>query len=246
MSNNRDVRDRSPRDARNEARQRERVGTAWATEPNSPRALSIATLVVGGSMAVTLLIIGIFLSGVLDPPPPPPLSPPTATPLADPPDEPAGDGTLATIRTEYGDIVIELYTDSSPVAAQNFINLARAGYYNGIVFHRVIPEFVIQGGDPEGDGTGGPGFDLPDEPVVGEYGRGVVAMARRPNVPNSAGSQFFIVLEDEARPALDAAGDYQIFGNVVEGMEVVDEIAAQPTSGDRPLDPVEMISVTIE
>ena len=186
MSNNRDVRDRSPRDARSEARQKERVGTAWATEPNSPRALSIATLVVGGSMAVTLLIIGIFLSGVLDPPPPPPLSPPTATPLADPPDEPAGDG------------------------------------------------------------TGGPGFDLPDEPVVGEYGRGVVAMARRPNVPNSAGSQFFIVLEDEARPALDAAGDYQIFGNVVEGMEVVDEIAAQPTSGDRPLDPVEMISVTIE
>jgi cyclophilin family peptidyl-prolyl cis-trans isomerase len=248
MSTNRDARHRTPRDP-HDPRQRERSGTAWATEPNSPRSLGVASLVVGGSMAVTLLIVWVFTSGILDPAPPPtaaPLTPPSATPLASAPAAPAGDGTTATIQTEYGDIVIELFTDSSPVAAQNFINLARAGFYDGIVFHRVIPRFVIQGGDPLGTGQGGPGYNIPDEPVVGEYGRGIVAMARLPNTPNSASSQFFIVLDNAAVPALAQAGDYQIFGRVVAGMDVVDDIAAQPTSGDRPVDPVEMISVTID
>jgi cyclophilin family peptidyl-prolyl cis-trans isomerase len=248
MSTNRDARHRTPRDP-NDPRQKERAGTAWATEPNSPRSLGIASLVIGGSMAVTLLIVLVLTSGILDPAPPPtaaPITPPSATPLANPPEAPAGDGTTATIQTLYGDIVIELYTDSSPVAAQNFINLARAGYYDGVIFHRVIPRFVVQGGDPQGTGQGGPGYEIQDEPVVGEYGRGIVAMARLPNTPNSAGSQFFIVLDDAARPSLDQAGDYQIFGIVVGGMDVVDQIAAQPTTGDRPLDPVEMISVTID
>jgi peptidyl-prolyl cis-trans isomerase B (cyclophilin B) len=259
MSTNRDGRHRTPRDSR----QKEKPAVpAWATEPNSPRALGVATLAVGGSMAVVLLIVVALMSGVIDDllagpaPTEAPvrtpiagLAPPAATPLADPPDEPAGDGTIAIIETEFGDIEIELFTESSPVAAENFINLARAGYYDGVIFHRVIPNFVIQGGDPDGTGTGGPGYTILDEPVVGEYGRAVVAMARVPNAPNSAGSQFFIVLADAARPALDSAGDYQIFGVVTEGMDVVDEIAAQPTTGsptDRPLDPVVMISVTIE
>jgi cyclophilin family peptidyl-prolyl cis-trans isomerase len=131
------------------------------------------------------------------------------------------------------------------VAAQNFINLAEAGYYDGVIFHRVVPDFVIQGGDPTGTGTGGPGFTIEDETVVGDYGRGIVAMARVPGVPNSQGSQFFIVLSDNAISARASANNYVIFGEVAEGMDVVDEIAAQPTSGERPVDPVEMITVTI-
>ncbi len=92
-----------------------------------------------------------------------------------------------------------------------------------------MPGFVIQGGDPNGDGTGGPGYTIPDETVVGEYGRGVVAMART-SQPDSAGSQFFIVLDDGARDALDQFRTYVIFGNVVSGMDVVDKIAAMPNS----------------
>jgi peptidyl-prolyl cis-trans isomerase A (cyclophilin A) len=229
-------------------------------EPNSPRALATALLSVGGAMAAMLLLVLLFVTGTLDsllegqptaPPatftPIPGLTAPAVTPLASPPAEPAGDGTQAIIETELGDIVIELYNLSAPVAAQNFINLAEAGFYDGIIFHRVIPDFVIQGGDPTGTGTGGPGFNIADEPVVGDYGRGIVAMARVPGVPNSASSQFFIVLSDEAIPALQSAGNYVIFGTVVEGMEVVDEIAAGETGpGDRPLEPVTMLSVTIQ
>ncbi len=117
----------------------------------------------------------------------PTLGPPDATPMAVAMSEPAGDGTTATIATELGDIVIELYTESAPVAATNFINLAEAGFYDGLDFHRLMPGFVIQGGDPNGDGTGGPGYTIPDESVVGEYGRGTVAMARTAQ-PDSQGS----------------------------------------------------------
>ncbi len=181
------------------------------------------------------------------------VSPPQATPLADAPAEPAGDGTRATICTELGDIVIELFTESSPVAAENFINLAEAGFYDGVVFHRVIPDFVIQGGDPEGTGGGGPGYGIQDEPIVGEYERGILAMARpaQPDgslIPDSQGSQFFIILAD-LRQRLPKEGGYSIFGRVVEGMEVVDAIAGADTSGppsDRPLDPVVMTAVTVQ
>ena len=177
------------------------------------------------------------------------VSPPAATPLASPPAAPAGDGTTATIETELGNIVMELYTESAPVAAENFINLAEAGYYNGIIFHRTIPGFMIQGGDPEGTGGGGPGFEIRDDPVVGDYSRGQVAMARPANtdgskIPDSQGSQFFIMVVD--RPEL-ASGGYSIFGNVVEGMDVVDAIVGRETgTNDRPFEPVVMQRVTIQ
>lgn len=178
------------------------------------------------------------------------VSPPSATPLASPFAAPAGDGTRATIETELGNIVLELYTESSPVAAENFINLAEAGFYDGVVFHRIVPGFVIQGGDPEGTGGGGPGYEIRDDPVIGEYTRGVVAMARPANqdgsmIPDSQGSQFFIVLDDSVKDDLSKSGGYSIFANVVEGMEVVDEIAAGAASGQTALDPVVMTRVTI-
>ncbi len=179
-----------------------------------------------------------------------PLAPPEATPLAAPPAEPASNGTTATISTELGDIVIELYTDSAPVATENFINLAEAGFYDGVIFHRVIPGFVVQGGDPTGTGTGGPGFTILDDPVVGDYERGFLAMARPAGpggqpVPDSQGSQFFIILDDLTE-RLPKEGLYTIFGRVVEGMDVVDAIAAAEIGpGDRPVEPVAMESVTV-
>ncbi len=176
------------------------------------------------------------------------LRPPDATPLTQPPAEPASDGTTATIATVLGDIVIELHTDSAPVATENFVNLADAGYYDGVIFHRLVPGFVIQGGDPTGTGTGGPGYTIPDEPVVGQYGRGVVAMARS-SQPNSQGSQFFIVLDDMAEEPLESFRTYVIFGEVTAGMDVVDAIAATPNSGqeggNQALEPVVMDSVTV-
>ena len=179
------------------------------------------------------------------------VQPPAATPLASPPATPSGDGTTATIETEVGTIVMELYTESSPVAAENFINLAEAGFYDGVVFHRIAPGFVIQGGDPEGTGGGGPGYEILDDPVVGDYLRGTVAMARPANpdgsmIPDSQGSQFFVVLDDSVAETLPESGGYSIFGNVVEGMDVVDEIAAGEADGQTAVDPVVMTRVTIQ
>lgn len=177
-----------------------------------------------------------------------PLAPPDAEPLVDPPDAPSGDGTGVRLSTELGDIVIGLFTESSPVASENFTNLVAAGFYDGVVFHRLVPGFVIQGGDPEGTGRGGPGYTIRDEPVVGRYGRGIVAMARTP-APDSQGSQFFIVLDDEAELALESARTYAIFGRVVEGMDVVDTIAATPNSGppeNSALEPVRITSASLE
>jgi cyclophilin family peptidyl-prolyl cis-trans isomerase len=178
----------------------------------------------------------------------PPLGPPSATPIADPPAVPSGDGTGVRLHTAVGDIVIGLFTESSPVAAENFLDLASAGFYDGTVFHRIVPGFVIQGGDPTGTGSGDAGYSIVDEPVVGEYGRGIVAMART-EAPDSQGSQFFIVLDDQAREALDLYRTYAIFGRVIEGMDVVDTIAAGPSSGppeDRALEPVAIGSTAIE
>ncbi len=176
------------------------------------------------------------------------MHPPLATPMASPLAAPAGDGTTATIQTDLGAITFEIYNESAPVASENFINLANANYYNGLDFHRIVPDFVIQGGDPSGDGSGGPGYTIPDEKVVGQYGRGIVAMART-SAANSAGSQFFIVLSDDARAALAQYNTYVIFGNVTVGMDVVDQIAAGPNSGspsNTALDPVVMNTVTIQ
>ena len=188
----------------------------------------------------------------------PALSPPQSTPLANPPAQPESDGTTARIATEQGEIVVRLFNGSAPVATENFVNLARAGFYDGVVFHRIVPGFVIQGGDGQYGrkssldqqrvGSGGPGYTILDEVVVGPYRRGTVAMARTPR-PNSQGSQFFIVLDDRAARALDSARTYVIFGEVTSGMDVVDAIAAMPNSGEpdnRALQPVAMTSVTIE
>ena len=186
------------------------------------------------------------------------LRPPAVTPLADAPSAPEGSGLRAAIETGQGTIVVELFDRSSPVATANFVALAEGGWYDGVVFHRLVPDFVIQGGDglygrtgsidAERVGSGGPGYTIPDEPVVGEYARGIVAMARSPQ-PNSQGSQFFIVLSDRARLSLAQANTYAIFGRVVEGMDVADAIAAMPNSGppsNRALQPVAMNRVTIQ
>ncbi len=174
-----------------------------------------------------------------------PHGPPDATPNPVAADTPAGDGTAVRVTTDMGDFVIGLFNESAPVASENFYNLATEGYYDGVGFHRSVPGFVLQGGDPDGTGAGGPGYTIPDEEVVGQYGRGVVAMARTQE-PNSQGSQFFIVLDDEAEGALEAFRTYTIFGRVTEGMDVVDAIVAAREPSDRIEDPVRIISTSIE
>jgi cyclophilin family peptidyl-prolyl cis-trans isomerase len=144
--------------------------------------------------------------------------------------------TTATIHTNHGAIEVELFDDDAPKTVANFVELARNGFYDGVVFHRVIPDFMIQGGDPTGTGSGGPGYQFDDEfndhPAV----RGSLAMANAG--PNTNGSQFFVVTA-AATPWLD--GKHTVFGRVTSGMEVVDEISSLPTDGsDRPLDDVKM------
>lgn len=134
------------------------------------------------------------------------------------------------ISTNKGDIRLELNPAEAPVTVNNFVSLARDGFYNGVTFHRVVPGFVIQGGDPTGNGTGGPGYRFNDEPVKRPYRAGTVAMANAG--PNTNGSQFFICLEDQ--PSLPPS--YTIFGDTVSGMDVVRKI----TKGDV------MQSVTVE
>lgn len=195
------------------------------------------------SVAALALVAALGLPAVAQDPT---LGPPQATPIADPPSVPSGDGTGVRLQTTEGDIVIGLFTESSPVAAENFLNLVNAGFYDGLGFHRLVPGFVIQGGDPNGDGTGGPGYTITDETIVGRYGRGIVAMARS-QAPNSQGSQFFIVTDDEAEAALASANTYAIFGRVIEGMDVVDKIVAMPTqNGDQAVDPVIIEKATVE
>ena len=170
-----------------------------------------------------------------------------ACPTNQPEALPAGETRTVTMATSEGDITMQIEADLSPIAAGNFVSLAECGYYDGVVFHRLVPGFVIQGGDPTGTGTGGPGYTIEDEPVTATYGRGTVAMARTPD-PDSVGSQFFIVLDDEAAAALSSANTYQIIGTVTEGMEVVDAIAAMPNSGEpnnAALEPVAMDTVTV-
>jgi cyclophilin family peptidyl-prolyl cis-trans isomerase len=124
-----------------------------------------------------------------------------------------------TINTDKGDIVLELDPQLAPATVNNFVALARRGFYDNVTFHRVVPDFVIQGGDPEGTGRGGPGYTFPDEPVRGEYTHGAVAMANAGRDTN--GSQFFICIEDCTRK-LDKA--YNLFGYVTSGLEVTDQI----------------------
>jgi len=147
------------------------------------------------------------------------------------------------IKTSKGDITLKIEGSLSPIAAGNFVALAACGYYDGVVFHRVVPGFVIQGGDPTGTGGGGPGYAIQDEPVTATYHRGTLAMART-SQPNSQGSQFFIVLADDAAQALAAANTYAIFGEVTTGMDAVDAIAAAADQ-EIPTNPIVMDSVTV-
>jgi len=147
----------------------------------------------------------------------------------------------ATIATEKGDIEVDLFVDGAPKAANNFLDLAKKGFYDGVIFHRIVPGFVIQGGDPTGTGTGGPGYKFADEPFKGDYYRGTLAMANAG--PNTNGSQFFICLADLAGKL---PKNYTIFGQVTKGMDVVDVIAAGRTGAqDRPHEPVKITKVTV-
>ena len=167
-----------------------------------------------------------------------------ACPSSQPEALPAGETRLLTIETDEGPIEITIEADLSPIASGNFVALAGCGYYDGVVFHRVVPGFVIQGGDPTGTGTGGPGYQIQDEPVTATYSRGTVAMART-SLPNSVGSQFFIVLDDAARAALASANTYQIIGTVTSGMDAVDAIAAAAGAEELPSNPIVMTRVTV-
>ena len=144
------------------------------------------------------------------------------------------------IKTTLGDIVIQLMADQGPNAASNFIYLVKRGFYAGTIFHRVIPGFMIQGGDPTGTGRGGPGYQFPNDQVKSPYNDGMVAMANAGRDTN--GSQFFIMVADYPLPP-----DYSIFGKVVSGLEVAHKISQTARdSSDRPSQEVKMISVTVE
>jgi len=147
-----------------------------------------------------------------------------------------------TIETNHGTITAELFADTAPKTTANFVDLARKGYYDGVVFHRVIDGFMIQGGDPTGTGRGGPGYHIDDEfgPGLGHIGPGVFSMANAG--PNTGGSQFFITLA--ATPWLD--GKHAVFGKVTAGLDVVQTIGKVPTGmGDRPVEDVVMEKVTV-
>lgn len=168
---------------------------------------------------------------------------------------PTNQRLFATLKTSKGDIKLELYGDKTPNTVANFVGLAQGTkewtdpatgkkmtntpFYNGIIFHRVIKDFMIQGGDPLGKGYGGPGYKFDDEPFSGDYIRGTLAMANAG--PNTNGSQFFIMHKDMALPK-----NYVIFGKVVSGIEVVDKIAETPTDPqDKPLENIVINSVEI-
>lgn len=156
---------------------------------------------------------------------------------------------IVTINMKGGDVIkLELYPEIAPNTVNNFISLVDKGYYNGVIFHRVIEGFMIQGGDPKGVGTGGPGYTIKGEFTKNgfknnlKHARGVISMART-MMPNSAGSQFFIMHKNS--PHLD--GQYAAFGKVIEGIEVVDKIASVETDySDKPVVPQVMETVTVE
>ncbi len=160
--------------------------------------------------------------------------------------------TRATIATELGPIEIDLYDQAAPKAVANFVDLAGKGFYDDVVFHRVVPGFVIQGGDGQYGkkarldrgkvGTGGPGYKFEDEPVRGDYVRGALAMANAG--PNTNGSQFFICTDDLTGRL---PKNYTLFGLVTKGMDIVDRIVSAPRDGrDLPREPVAMTKVTVQ
>jgi len=147
----------------------------------------------------------------------------------------------AIIETNHGPIHVELYPDDAPKTVDNFVKLANDGFYDRVIFHRVIPDFMIQGGDPTGTGSGGPGYTFEDEFNQHNVERGALAMANAG--PNTNGSQFFVVTT-EAAPWLD--GKHTVFGRVTDGMDVVDKIAKQPRDArDKPHEDVVIESVSV-
>jgi cyclophilin family peptidyl-prolyl cis-trans isomerase len=200
---------------------------------------------VGGIFVVLAILVGLSFAGRLSPQPNPEatkaLFPPKTAPTEAKPEEnsmtdaSAAKGSVVKIETNKGDIVCEIFDKETPVTAGNFLDLVKSGYYNGIVFHRVVPGFVIQGGDPTGTGSGGPGWAIPLEKAATalNHERGMLSMART-NDPDSAGSQFFICLDTAGVQSLN--GQYAVFGKVLKGLDVVDKIV----KGDK------MIKVTLE
>jgi len=148
----------------------------------------------------------------------------------------------AKIKTSAGDMVVELNKEDVPVTVNNFVYLSKTGFYEGVIFHRVIKDFMIQGGDPTGSGSGGPGYKFNDEKFNGEYAKGTLAMANAG--PNTNGSQFFIMHGD-----VDLPPSYTIFGKVIEGLDIVDKIANAEVvaggEGSSPVEPVVIESVEI-
>ena len=196
-------------------------------------------------MGTMLILLAIYVVGNSSTPPEPvPASAPaaaTANKQSD--DKPSAPNSVAVFATSQGQFKVELYEDKAPQTAKNFIALAEKGFFNNLIFHRVIDKFMIQGGDPSGNGTGGPGYTIPDEfhPSLKHDAAGILSMANRG--PNTGGSQFFITLAPT--PWLD--GKHAVFGKVVEGMDVVQAIGKTKTgAGDRPITPVVINKVTIE
>lgn len=150
----------------------------------------------------------------------------------------------ALIKTTEGNIVIDLDIKETPITVNNFVFLAKNNFYDNTIFHRVVKNFMIQGGDPAGDGTGGPGYTFDDEPITKDYKRGTIAMANRG--PNTNGSQFFIMHQDYPLPK-----NYVIFGSVSNGLEVLDKIAkadvvtAQSGELSKPVNPVKILTIEI-
>ncbi len=184
---------------------------------------------------------------------------PSGCPTYAPAQLPAGTTSTVTMTTNFGVIVIKAEGALGPYAAGAFVAFSRCGYYNSVLFHRIVPNFVIQGGDgqyarlpnfqPDKMGRGTPGFSIYDDPVTKVYTRGMVAMARSSG-PDSGGSQFFIVLDDSAQDALgsEGANNYAQIGYVTSGMDVVDRIAQIPTggeNGDMALEPAVILSTTV-
>ena len=179
----------------------------------------------------------------------------SATPLACPTSQPAalpaGQTRTVALSTPKGAMVLKIEADLSPIAAGNFVALVSCGFYDGTPFHRTPSladgtPFVIQGGDPTGTGTGGPGYQIKDEPVTATYKRGTVAMARS-SAPNSVGSQFFIVLDDKDGAILGGpqANTYQIIGNVTSGMDTADAILAASAGVELPTNPIKITTATV-
>ncbi len=150
---------------------------------------------------------------------------------------------VVVIETNQGNFEVELFMKESPITAKNFLDLVNKGFYNGLTFHRIVPDFVIQGGDPKGDGKGGPGYSIPDEKTTKRHYRGTLGMAK--GGANTAGSQFYINLKDNFR--LDQG--YTVFAEVIKGMEVVDKIGKLKNSGpdeNRALERVVMTKVYVK